>query len=211
MIIPAPFEKEFSEVERVVTAVDGLAPIIQIDIADGSFVDGETFQDVGLIGNLHMKSSVELHLMTYDAANILSKKIRNVTQACVHIELGEIFHEAEKHARTNGYHFGAALNPKTPIEDIEIVLDKIDYVQFMTVEPGGQGRPFEKEVLKKIVAFKQRHPTVIVQTDGAMDTDTIPLAVRAGADNIGIGSALVKAEDIREKFKEFVQLEKETK
>lgn len=206
MIIPLIFEKEVEEAKKLINEVDGLSPVIQLDIADGKFVDGETLQDISFLNDLYLKSSIELHLMTHQAAEILSQPTKNVTQACVHVELENTFFEAEIEARKHGLQFGAVLNPETPIEAIDLILDKIDYVQFMTIVPGGQGRPLEKNVLEKIKKFKEKYPTMRVQVDGAMNEKTIPLAIEAGADNIGIGSALVKSDDIDGSFKKFTKL-----
>jgi ribulose-phosphate 3-epimerase len=201
MIIPGIFEQNFEAVEKKVHSVEEFAPLIQIDIADGILVDGKTFDNVKKLGEIQTNSSFEIHLMVENPINYLEKDVHNITRLCTQVEVGRV-EKFLSDAKDFGYDVGLSINPDTPIERLNPHLDKIQYVQFMAVVPGGQGRPFEHSILERIEKFKNGSPSIPIQVDGGIDNETLLLVLRAGAENVVIGSHLFKSDNIKDTYEQ---------
>ena len=87
---------------------------------------------------------------------------------------------------------------KVKINEIENLVSKIDFVQFMTVHPGFQGGEFVKEVVNKIALFRQKYKDIMIMCDGGITPETAPLLVKAGASVLVSGSYVVKSVDVEE-------------
>jgi ribulose-phosphate 3-epimerase len=160
---------------------------IHIDVMDGHFVPSIS------MGPFIVKTCrritqlpLDVHLMTEKpekfldefaeaGANYLSVQI----EACPHI-----YHTLQT-IRSLGCHPGVVLNPGTPIESISEVLHLVDYVLIMTVNPGASGQKFLPEVVSKIhklgVLLEKNHSSVMIEVDGGITPETLPLAFEAGA------------------------------
>ena len=99
---------------------------------------------------------------------------------------------------------GLSFNQQTAFEDFDDCVKQCDYVQFITVVPGAQGRAFIMDSLNKIAKFKARYPNTPLQVDGGISEDTLGLVVEAGADTVVIGSAIIKSADPIQTYKNFV-------
>jgi ribulose-phosphate 3-epimerase len=91
---------------------------------------------------------------------------------------------------------GIAINPQTPTDSIKPFIDFIDFVHFMTVEPGFYGGEFVESVLEKIADFHYFYPDKPIEVDGGVDPDTVPKLVQAGASILVAGSYIWESEDI---------------
>lgn len=90
---------------------------------------------------------------------------------------------------------GLAINPETSVTRLKPFLKLIDFVLVMSVVPGAQGRPFDRRALGKIRALRRRYPRLEIAVDGGLNERTIPAVVKAGADRLVVGSAIVNAEN----------------
>jgi ribulose-phosphate 3-epimerase len=90
---------------------------------------------------------------------------------------------------------GIAVKPGTSLEDVEPLLDHIDMVLIMTVEPGFGGQSFMPHVMPKVERLRQLKPTLDIEVDGGLAPNTIDVAAKAGANCIVAGSAIFKAKD----------------
>jgi ribulose-phosphate 3-epimerase len=190
MIIPAIFEKEFNNVLHKVKLVEGEARLIQIDIADGKLVDGNTFQDISKLDEIQTDASFEIHLMVENPLDFLKNKVKKVTKISCHVEAETDLGEFINKAKELGYKTGLSLNPETPINTLDAYIYDIDFVQLMTVSPGSQGREFQKSVLKKVVELKDKHPDIPVQVDGGVNEENLLLVLNTGVNDVVIGSAI---------------------
>ncbi len=207
MIIPTILEEDFEEAKRKITLVDGEAELIQIDIADGTMSEGTTFLDVKKLEKLHTKSDLEIHLMVSDPLKYLKTKIRNVVSVCSQVEVGEeILEEFIANARKLNYRVGISVNPETEIKGFEKYVDKVDFVQFVTVVPGAQGREMILSVLDKINKFVIKYPKVLIQIDGGIKKANLPDLVQRGINNVVIGSEIVGSKDPRKKLRELQKM-----
>jgi ribulose-phosphate 3-epimerase len=189
MIIPGIFEKDFEKAYAKIKTVEPLAEFAQIDIADGKLVNGKTFTNLKPLKDLSLKTKIEVHLMVKNPATFLKEKISAVHRVSAQVE-GENIDAFIKKSKELGYETGLSLNPGTEIKVIEKYLPRIDYVQFMTVAPGGQGRSFEPQVLEKIEDFRVKNPRIRIQADGGINENNIRKVLKAGVNDVVIGSAI---------------------
>ena len=135
MIIPGILEKDFMEVVNKIQLVQDFTTIIQIDIADGKLVKGETFLEIDRIAEIKTKAEIEIHLMVENPLQYLVKKINNISRICAQIEVKDYIEDFINISHDFGYIVGLSLNPETEIQKLDRFLSKIDYVQFMTIIP----------------------------------------------------------------------------
>lgn len=203
MIIPGIFEKDIVEIESKIRQVESLATLVQIDVADGELVDGETFSNLDLLGELEIAVSLELHLMVINPLKHLLEKINNVSRVCSQVEAGDVTRDFIGMSKSLGYETGLSLNPGTRLSELEPFIGLIDYIQFMTVVPGGQGRPFDVSVLRKIREFRKSHPIFKVQADGGINKDNLEAVLASGVNDVVIGSAIFKDKSLMDEFLKF--------
>lgn len=201
MIIPGILENDFEEIEKKIGLVEDVSERIQIDIADGELVNGRTFSDVEQIGNLKTTAELELHLMVENPLEFVETKISNVGRVCAQIEAILYVEDFVKKAHEKVYVVGLSLAPESELNELEHYIDHIDFVQFMTVIPGEQGRLFEGSVLEKIKEFKTLWPNMPCQADGGINEHTINKAIEVGCKNVVVGSAIFNSDKPIENIK----------
>lgn len=227
VIIPAILTSSRKEVEEQLALVKGLVDTVQIDAVDGRFVSPPTWpynaKDDELTALIEAGTTLpewghfryEMDLMV---ANPEAEAERWVSlgaqRILVHVEstkeLAKIIDNlGHRYGHDKGFapdliSFGLAINVDTDSEALEPFADRIDYVQFMGIATiGKQGIPFDPRVLKKIEAFRKRHPEMTIQVDGGVSLQTAPDLLAAGADRLVAGSAIWKAPDIAEAIHAF--------
>lgn len=213
MIIPTILERSFEEVSNKIKIIEGVAPLIEIDVVDNTSTSGYTFQDVEKIGKINTKSEITLHLQVENPVHFIKKtfvfiplikgKINNVSTVITQMTDKNTVISFLKKCKKIGYKVGVSLKLEESISLIEDVIKDIDLVQFMTAEPGKQGNPFNQEVLEKIKTFKSLYPNIKTQADGGINENTLPLILNSGIDNVVIGSAIFNSENPKQKYLEF--------
>jgi len=108
--------------------------------------------------------------------------------------------------KKEGFKVGVALNPPTKIDELKPILTNIDSVLFMSVNPGFYGADFISEVLEKIKKFKAAHQDVRIGIDGGIKLANAKAAKLAGADDICVGSAILKSDFPQKAYEEFVNI-----
>ncbi len=216
MVIPGILEATQEEALHKISLLAGVAPKIQLDVADGELVSGKTFTDLSFLSYLSSPSGsppqnivqIQLHLMVQKPEAMLMFLPPVVKEVCIQAEAlmyKPLCMEAfDNVLKAKNIRAGLSFKHKTPFEDFSECLAKCDFVQFMTVDPGAQGRPFIMESLDKIAHFKERFPDVALQADGGIAQDTLPMVIEAGADDLIIGSALFNSPNPTESYKNFV-------
>jgi pentose-5-phosphate-3-epimerase len=111
MIIPTIFEKDFSEVQTKIKLIEGAVEKVQIDIADGVFVDGITFQDTQLLNTLDTKLGIELDLQVENPLTYIQKKLDNVTSVCAPVEADMYIEDFITIAKQHVYDVGLSISP----------------------------------------------------------------------------------------------------
>ena len=216
MIVPALLATTFEEFQTQFNKVQSFAPYLHIDVMDGKFVPNTSFQEIDRLKELKTDLRFELHLMVNDPIGEMRKwqTIENVFRVLFHIEAPTDPLRTLTFMKKEGWERGMVLNPETPLNTVEKFLDKLDVLQFMTVHPGRQGAPFQKEILFKIEQFiKSRDsldeftelrqtPAPLCAADGAVNKDTIPQLRKAGVEIFNVGSALTQSENVLKTYEE---------
>ena len=169
---------------------------LHIDVMDGHFVPNLTIGPV-VIKSLRPRSQLlfDVHLMI-DSPQMYLRDYRSAGAdlITVHVEACDHLHRTIQAIKETGAKAGVALNPHTPLNSIEYVLEDLDLVLIMSVNPGFGGQHFIPNILPKISMLKalakDRNPDLYIQVDGGINKDTAPLVVEAGANVLVAGSAV---------------------
>ena len=211
MIIPAILEKNFIDFENKAKKLS-FAPIVQIDVMDGVFVKGKTFEEIEKINSLDLKNEWELHLMVNHPIKEIEKwkQVKNIKRIIFHIESEDNPQEVIKNIKKNGYEVGIGINPDTNKHEILPYINDIDEILFMTVYPGTQGASFLSEVQDNIIELKNileiKEKDILIGADGAINKNNIQEIKKWGVNNFCIGSAIVATPDYQKSYEELNNL-----
>lgn len=182
---------------------------IHVDVMDGHFVPNITFGPLLLrsLNREHGPLAWDVHLMVSRPEEVapwfMLERVDGIT---VHAEASVHLHRLLHSITDAGRRAGVSLNPSTPLEAIHYVLDSVEQVLLMTVNPGFGGQSFISSMLPKIEALAEerarRNLSFHIQVDGGIDLSTIPAVVQAGADRLVAGHALFSAPDLGKRFQE---------
>ena len=171
---------------------------LQCDVMDGHFVPNLTF-GAPVIKNLKTPLPLDIHLMVSNPADRVAEFLKvNAKHITFHAEA--VASTKDRQAliakiRSGNATAGIAINPGTPLSAIADVVDDVDLVLVMSVQPGFSGQKFMPEVLEKVSALRAEHPELMIQMDGGIDAKTAKLCKQAGADNLVAASAIFGAKD----------------
>jgi ribulose-phosphate 3-epimerase len=196
LISPSILSADFAKLGEEVRAIDEAgADWIHVDVMDGHFVPNITIGP-GVVKALrpHSAKPFDVHLMISPVDNFLDAFAEaGANIITVHPEAGPHLHRTIQRIKALGKKAGVSLNPATPAKVLDYVLEEIDLVLIMSVNPGFGGQKFIASQLRKIEAIANRISKegldVQVEVDGGIDTQTGPQAVNAGATVLVAGTA----------------------
>ncbi len=205
MIIPALLTDDKDELARMMRRCADFCDYVQIDIMDAKFVPSESIKPPAL-KDFKPSLAYEAHLMVSDPLVWLEPfRQAKASRIIYHFEIDKDHPKIISAIKKKGLSAGLAVNPGTALAEFEYLVDKVDTVLFLSVDPGFYGSEFRAEVLDKIKQFKTRHPQKPAGIDGGVKLANIRKVKDAGVDYICVGSAILKASDPAAAYAEFKQ------
>lgn len=190
-VLPAIIAQSQKELDQMLQLIP-FADNIMLDLMDGKFVDASSLDFKMKLPAGHR---YQLHIMAEDPIERIQSLPSRVDTVILHAEALDDIGEAIEEAENLEIKLMIALNPETPISEVEPFLEDLNGVLIMSVNPGQYGAKFLPEQLEKVRSLRKISKEINIEVDGGMTEKTTGLAVAAGANMIASGSFIMKSID----------------
>ncbi len=198
LISPSLLSANFSKLGEEVAALErGGADWLHFDVMDGRFVPNLSI-GIPILESLRKvtRLPIDVHLMIVEPDSLIDAFAKaGADTLCVQIEACTHLHRTISHIHDAGCRAGVALNPHTPLDGLKYVIDDLDFVLLMSVNPGFGGQRYIPSVTRKIAELRAMYPEVAIEVDGGIKAATISEAARAGANIFVSGTGVFSASD----------------
>lgn len=211
ILSPSMLAADYTRLGEEIRKIDEAgAPYVHLDVMDGNFVPSISF-GMPVIAALRGETDriFDVHLMVEEPDRYVVEFVQcGADIITVHAEACRHLHRTLQHIRGLGKKAGVALNPATPIENVKYVLDEVDMILLMTVNPGFGGQPYIPGSTEKIRSLRkmlqEQKKEIDIQVDGGISLKNLKEVLLAGANVIVAGSSVFKG-DASENVKAFLR------
>lgn len=202
IIAPSLLAADFSSLKDEVSKLNNTnAKWLHLDIMDGNFVPNISFganiiKSIRPYSNLYFDAHLMIENPEWYIDTIANSGVDNIT---IHVEATKHLHRAIQMIKHHNISAGVAINPATDISFLDNIIDSIDLILIMTVNPGFGGQKFINSTLKKIKIIREKYPHINIQVDGGINETTSKLVKEAGA-NILVAGSYVFTQDYKNKI-----------
>jgi len=187
-ILPAILSKTSSDYHQKLKAIEPLADWVQIDVVDNIYARNQTI-DEKVVASIRTSLNLEIQLMVEHIENWVDRFVKlRPGRIIVPLESTREPIQLIRHLKQHGIPFGFSLEPKTSVEALQHLIDKIDVALLLAVHPGFSGQHFAFRVLDKIRALRAMRPDLVIEIDGGIEPDTAAKCAAAGANILASGS-----------------------
>ena len=193
-IAPSMLGADFGEMRKAAELVAPESGYLHMDVMDGHFVPNLTMGS-DLVKSLKGIGPLDVHLMITDPCDFIDDFVSAGAEIIsIHVEANNP-KEALKLIRKHNVKAGIALNPSTPEEAIDSIVDYADMILVMSVEPGYCGQSFHEGTIERVRNYKKKYPSKIIEVDGGVSTENSQQLIEAGADILVAGSAVFNSDN----------------
>ncbi len=205
-LVPAILTEDPKTLETMIRLAETFTDYVQVDVMDGQFVPSHSISWEEM-EKLAVKLNWEVHLMVQHPEEYLEGFRRAGAQRAIfHYEAGQSPQKVIAAARTLGLEAGLAVNPETPVSAILSLIDELDSVLFLSVNPGFYGSKFIPEVMDKVVELRRIRPEIEIGIDGGIKEANITQVAKSGVNVIYVGSAVFLQPQPRESYRHLLSL-----
>ena len=198
LISPSLLSADFTKLGEEVAALErGGADWLHFDVMDGRFVPNLSI-GIPILERLRKvtRLPIDVHLMIVEPDSLIDAFAKaGADTLCVQIEACTHLHRTISHIHQVGCRAGVALNPHTPLDGLKYVIDDLDFVLLMSVNPGFGGQRYIPSVTRKIAELRAMYPELAIEVDGGIKASTIGEAAQAGANIFVSGTGVFSASD----------------
>jgi ribulose-phosphate 3-epimerase len=194
-IAPSILSADFSRLAEEIATIEPYSDLIHVDVMDGHFVPNITI-GAPVVKCIKSKLPLDCHLMIEHPEQFIEDFAKaGASSITVHQEVCPHLSRVIEQIKALKVKVGVSINPATPVEMLEEVVNDVDLILVMSVNPGFGGQKFIEGALEKIAAIRGMSSDVDIEVDGGINAETAKLCIDAGANILVAGSYIFGAQD----------------